>query len=460
MDTLAPFDFYNPFMAAAIVNSQGKRVPLWTNAKNAQGKASTAGGDAIDLELSNGLVSLPFLQDLRVTTNLGEYPIIKAVLTPPYREAIAFLDSKLVEWGTSTLEVQLGYIYGTQGLVFQSPVYKGVLLKPDIKIGPQTTITLNAQGVGAFSMARQESGRQLSNIARLDVVQEILNANQVGDQKIALDNESIRKLDSRTRKLLLEEKINFSQGYKTDLQAIWDVIKEAEAWPVFIEGKLVIVARGRLNSKPKFVLSLYDFEDGLVGPDVGVFPILNASSPTMAVYLPSSQFGFLYKGINSSTSSVDESEVSDDGQASTGAGVANSTGLNRDAGRPAYLADINNPRAAAQAKQEYERTRTGMGINLDLDTLGNPNLLPGDVVNVRGLGSRISGPKYGNYGVFSVTHVFNNSGFMTSINCVSNTAAFGRSAGDKAKNLNQKTVSDISPSYKGTILREPEEQLV
>ncbi len=445
---LAQHDFYNPFMAAAILDSKGNKIPLWTNIKDG---GSSAVFEGHDLEQEFGIQSLPFLSEIVVSFNLGEYPVIKAVLTPPYREGIALLDSPLMEWGRSILEVQFGYIFGPSGLAVQSPVFQGVILKPDIQIGPEIHITLNAQGVGAFSMARQESGRQLSNVSRETIIRTLIDANQIGDVKFSLDDQSMSDGNNDTVSgPLLAENIKFSQGFKTDLQALWDVVKEAQCWMTFVGNKLFIVPRGNLDSDPKLTLTLFNFNGGQLGPQLRTFPILNASSPTMAVYLPASTFGLKLTGISSTKAIIEQSIIQDKGQPALGGGASTSTSLSKE-GTPAYLADINNDRAKAQAQQEYEKSRTGMGINLEIDTLGIPDLLPGDVVNVQGLGKRISGPKIGNYGVFTVTHTYNANGYVTSATLVSNTSPLARSKFQDALKLNDKVGPQSSPNQSGTV---------
>lgn len=82
---------------------------------------------------------------------------------------------------------------------------------------------------------------------------------------------------------------------------------------------------------------------------------------------------------------------------------------------------VNRPDSLAvtQAVAEFTAATAGMGIRIDVETVGVPNLLPADAVQIDGLGERLRAT---NYGVFKVVHSWNSSGFATSFTCVSNTA--------------------------------------
>jgi phage protein D len=62
---------------------------------------------------------------------------------------------------------------------------------------------------------------------------------------------------------------------------------------------------------------------------------------------------------------------------------------------------------------------TMMGVKLDIETLGIPDLLPGDVVAVRGIGKRLASES-GNFGVQKVTHTVGGSSYTTKLEVLSN----------------------------------------
>jgi len=158
------FDFSNPFISAAIVY-KNDRFPLWMRLP----KERLA-------NLGHGLRNtraLAFVQEISIEIQLAHLPIIQVQLTPPYRDAINFLDSELMEWGNSVLEVQFGYISNTSGTAVLSAVYSGILLKPEVSLGSDVTITLNAQGVGGFSAVRQSGSRTFVNATREDMIRAV-----------------------------------------------------------------------------------------------------------------------------------------------------------------------------------------------------------------------------------------------------------------------------------------------
>jgi hypothetical protein len=470
----APYDFLNPFMAVALLTAKGQRVPLWTNTEDPGGGHILTPAQ-IRSEFDD-ITSIPWVSEVQVTTNLGGYPIITVTLTPPYRDAIRLLDSNLMEWGRTLIEVQLGYIFGTQGLPNLSPVYRGVTTKPEIQLGAETVIKLHAHGVGAYSMVRNERGLIVNGQTRKFVLDKLIEGNQEGDspgiknpsgKNFSLNTEAFDKatdseINAEQKKRWTEEKINFAQGYKSDFQAVMDLCLEALCWPVFIGSELHIIARGNLDDAPQFVLSLFDFENGTVGPSTGVYPILGATSPTMHVYMPPEQFGLRQSSIKSAKvrdpktkePEVEEKIVGDIGQPTGGGKSAQQLGaLDPAAGAPAKIADTNNPLEDASAQYEYERSRVQAGVVLQLDSLGIPDIVPGSVINVRGLGVRISGPKLGNYAVRQVTHTYNTSGFITSLDCWVASSPLNRSHGIAVIKPNFKEAEKKNPNSKNEVDR-------
>ena len=135
---MGKYDFSGPYVSAVIINPDGSRYPLWTNQQRGSSSRS-----------EDAPPSMPFLSNVTVEINQGYVPTISAELEPTFREGIEFLDTAF-EWGQSQLEVQLGYVGGVSGGPILS-TYTGTMLKPDVQIGEDIRITLNAQGVGGFS---------------------------------------------------------------------------------------------------------------------------------------------------------------------------------------------------------------------------------------------------------------------------------------------------------------------
>lgn len=137
------YDFSSPFASGHIVNKDGTRIPLWTNST---GPTSTVVSGGMGTTTSPVDISLGIVTEISVELQLAHLPKISVTLSPPIQNVLALLDSDLITWGQSILEVMFGYVGGTaQGPVFSQP-FTGLMMKPDVNIGADTTITLTGYG--------------------------------------------------------------------------------------------------------------------------------------------------------------------------------------------------------------------------------------------------------------------------------------------------------------------------
>jgi hypothetical protein len=393
-------------------------------------------------------------------------------MEPPYEEGIAILNSTLVEFANSFIEVRMGYVNTQNHLVVVGPTWRGFTVQPEISIGPRISITLNAQGVGGFSMVRSSSENffQGSEFTFEKILQQLFERHKkvARDDKLQLDFKRI--YDSKdsaavsAKESLTKPIPSWNGGARTDWEAMWQIAKECNCWLSFEGTTLYVTARNeRLAGEPKAILQAYNFNGGRLGliPTSSVsgsepsymFPIIEVSSPTVAAYLPVAQglasSGYSGARFNSEGDLSPPTVVDATTGSSTGTGSPGNAAVKGSDALPKapVVVHVQNAQAAAIAQNEYDRARTSMGISLEITTLGIPDLSPGDVINVRGLGGRISGDKVGNYGVFTVTHTAGTSGLSTSLTAWSNTQAlFKRSDDQAAKNMNNKTGSGTSGS--------------
>lgn len=418
MGTTDPvYDFHNFFMSAVIVSKDGDRTPLGIRTEDVGKPTGAATADLV-----NGKIfSLPFLSELTVETQLADIPIMKATLTPPYREAIALLESRLIEFGSSSLEVQFGYVGASPAQTFIGPTWTGLILTPNIQLGREISITYSAHGVGGFKAVREKSSKIYTDATRMHILLDLVDlAKPVNGKNFVLDLDDLKGTPEND--LLDKELPSFAVKGRTIWNAIWDLIRDMGCWLHIVGEKLVITPRTKLKGNPKFVLSLYDYDGGVIGVNQfgeRVFPILGVTSPTMGVYLPAESAGYQRSNFSADDGTTGSPELTDDkdSPATTGAG---------DAGHKEFIKPVNyygEKSSEDEVKAAYNKSRTGMGININIDTIGVPDLLPGDVVNVRGLGNRISGAKVGDYGVHTVIHTLGRSGYTTSMNLWSNTSA-------------------------------------
>ena len=501
------YDFYNPFASAWIIQNpedpQGTRFPLWVEGVSPDRRSSLVpkspdGQDSLNTEMVEDLGSLAFCTELTVELQLAFVPKITATLNPPFREGLAFLNSSLIEWGNSILEVQFGYVGGTPDDVVLSPVFTGVLLKPEVSIGEDISITLNAQGIGAYTAARQDWVQVFQNKTRRKIIkalcrvlgmepnfeevdapfekelaavsQHVFEAIGSGLGGFDLDQVTRDEIEKSRKQIYqnspMEQLITVAPGGQTMWQLLYQVVREAQCW-MFIQGaeepgepeQLRIVPRNSVMvGEPQCTLVLLDHPDGEIGPARNTYPILSVSSPTSAVYLPSSTRGFLVFGYDSKERAKavevidpNSKDVQRSGNAQTQANASTrNPAANTTTGEGMAVAssDSMSPEYAEQVRAETEAAATNMGVKLEIETLGVPDLLPAHVVAVRGIGARFESGS-GNYAVFNVKHSLGTGGYTTSLEAVSNVGqlagTFDRETLPKTKtNENKPEVPDES----------------
>ena len=430
------YDFSSPFMAVALITTDGTHIPLFSN---------NGGGPnfALASKTNDALASFPYVSEVSVDLNLSFMPTIRVVLQPPYNEGIAFLDSPLIEWGASLLEVQFGYSGGSQPQGVLTPTYTGITLKPDVSLGSDVTITLNAQGVGAFSAVRQEGQRQFNKTTRFDIVKAMLaGPDPAHPRNIEFGLNTVRLdvgQDVEEINRFFTDTIDYSQANKTDWQCVYELVNESRCFMSLVGNAVnVFSKRSAWLGAVKKTFTL--FPGQRVGPDVsgGIWPILGADSPTSAVYMPGAVRGLVVSGVNSADRKTVRQVVSDDdaqvaranpGASAPGASInypdapaaaASTDGSVADAnGNTMYPGNPDDPVTQQQAKAEFENQTTNIGVTMNIETLGVPDLLPGDLVIVQGLGRRLSGDN-GRYNIHHIRHVMNNSGWMTRWTGISN----------------------------------------
>jgi len=154
-------DFYAPFVAARIITGDGQVYPLWMQE---------------EATLPNELSSLAFLESVEVQMAINGPPNITLTLTPPYRDGRKLLESNLIEYGVSTIEVQFGYTSGVaSGEAILSPVYSARMGKPEINIGEDYSITLTGQGLGTDSIMWSVAGGTYEG-KRIDIIKQLMES--------------------------------------------------------------------------------------------------------------------------------------------------------------------------------------------------------------------------------------------------------------------------------------------
>ena len=421
---MGSYDFYSPFVSATIITRKGDRVPLRTNVFD--GKVTSAGNKIKDIKEMLGLVSLPFLENLRVDLDLSMLPTITATLTPPFNDARNFIDSILMEFGQSELEVIFGYSSGTpDGPVLSTPL-TALIMPPSVQLGHDVIITIRAIGTAGHSMATQKRAINLTKKSRLKLIKELAEGTDPDHKRdVEVDDSEVTEGRSRT---LLDADSEFSPGGKSDWNSIAEIARDCGCWSVLENNKLKLIARSvSLALTPKYRLRLFDFDSGIVGPSNGDFPILSLSSPSAAVWLPGSTAALVSnRGIRSSDQSPTFKKYEPE-EKGIGGGQAGPT-ADKDnpvpdpksgEGGGMFLGDANSKALDNMASSKYAEDQFKTGIKMEVETIGIPKIFPGDVVSVRGVSKRFDW----NYGVFHVSHTIGHGGYLTRLTLISNTAA-------------------------------------
>ncbi len=394
------YDASGVFLSAVIRTRDGDRFPFWLDAQ------ASPGGRHQDR---------PFLSEVTVKLNLGNVPIITAQITPPYGDALALLDSPIMDWASqSMLEVQFGYKNSSPAQAILSQPFQGLILKPEVQLGEEVSVTLNAQGIPRFSYNTTGGLRTLAG-SRAEIVAELLRGpDPAHPSPLKLDDRDVRLEGpgSVAYRALFHDVLGFSQGPRTDWQIITQLLWEARCYFVIVGAALKVLPMSiSATVRPRRTFALGYFPEGRMGGSRNVYPILSASSPTLGVYLSTPPtLGTQRRSIDSGTGAVTPAEVSDrtvrpsrTGRTTLAQAPSNTApGPSADNTQgPQFLpGDAANARSEAQAHAEWEARQSIEGIKLEIESIGIPDIMPGEVVTVQGLGAKLTGE----YLIFDVTH--------------------------------------------------------
>jgi hypothetical protein len=458
-----PTDFRTPFFAVAIRSASGAILPLWQLSDE-------------DSEVTRQIPStrgFAWVQQVTVENQLGDVPILSAMLTPPFREGLEFLDSEFMEFGNSELQIQIGY----SDPKIAPQVFTGLLLEPSVSIGTDIQITLNAHGIGGSAALRNEGGlKSKPGESRLSLIKRIaatvnmeIDVSDLSETPsssalsltsdsiftavgIPTTSEDIKK--GKTEKLLTAP-YEYAQGNKTAWTSLWELINGANAWMILVSKAnsageetrpiLRIVPRDKaLSQPPTRVLRLYDLNEGRLGntgdPSVvsgnatgqapTEYPLLSLSNPPAAMYLPGMHRALLMDEISDKEPEKEITEVLNhenvtDTKTNEGAVAPDASAKDPEfdsrtkVGGERLPGDPTLDKALEAAVAEFRRAGN-MGIQLEVETIGIPDLAPGETILLTGIGRKFGTPRWG---VHKVVHTVGTDGFSTSMTVVSNADA-------------------------------------
>lgn len=456
--------FSTPFFSTAIITNpddrEGTRHPLWTLDEST----------SPILALGSGAFALAFLAEISITLNLGYIPRITATLTPPLDLARQFIESDLVEWTKSILTVRYGYT-GDNGWAVQSPEFEGLILKPEVTLGTDVSVTLTAQGVGGLTGTRTSSdtanwmGKSYFDVFKAlgDIHGWTVDESAVADaaSKVTpptapsflqpsapspLAPATIPPPAKKTEMDLLHEvHSTIFFGNLADWYWVMRTAKEIGCW-VYLDSSntakngnksllRLLPINGSIASKPEYTFVLYDLPDDGTGhagfgastsgsstsfTGTSTFPILSITTPTSAIYLSGVTKRIRALGYDPDKRKVVQVIADDKTSVPTRTDKDKGAGIKKDvdASKGEIAAfDGAAPDAQKIADEEYKSAIQNMGIKIEVETLGVPNLRPGQIITVRGVSK---GRIDGEYAVFEVTHSLGSGGFSTKFTAYSN----------------------------------------
>ena len=411
---------------------RGKFVDLWVSPYN----------DAVS---GTDFRALSFVSQISISLTMNFTAKIQLVLTPPYEDALRFLNSSLIKFGVGELHVSLGYSTGSPGN-FRTQPYRGLLQKPDVSIGEDVVITLNALGVGypmnntggsepstfpglswagavetvfrhyAKKGKASKGGSVLPEASRAEIehgiidVSELYSAFSEEEQKGVAGDDNIRaffknppdvagaqqdvEVTAKDAKVPVPV---INQGPRSDWWFVRETIKNHGLDIRYSGDKVSVIdpntwlksigAEDGSSSRKHFVLR------GQVDPSRNMYPILSFNSPTTAVWMG--------PGIGRSVAqdearnkaaaeaAAKKADLENTRMARTAKGgfdpdaVTQISSLPQDASRN-IPGDPRDPTVVQQMKAEWKAAQMDGGITGEFTTIGIPSLIPGEVIQASG----------------------------------------------------------------------------
>lgn len=427
-------DFSSPFMQAAIIKNPGQsteqRFSLSVNSDQANPQflqqaalTGTTGGLKGDDPLFSSTRS--YLSSVTISMDLGGVPTIDVVLTPTLEDARKIIDSTLLEYPLSAIEVTVGYSTGEQGAT-NSPPFQGILQPPEVNFGTDVTLTLKGVGTAGYYLGATSATGVVEKKQRQQHIVDLVKSlgggitTDIGDWQ--LDAGALTGLS---------EEIALVNAGKSYLHIISQLARQAGCWVNTFDGKdgfrrLRLISQVHMMLQaPLALLTLYDF-GGEIGPSIAnraIYPILSVSvgEGLSAIFLSGWAKALQARKIDQTTHEASSVEtgpkdltVSGGDSAQTGVDTA-SNQLSKVLA-PTPDDDSANEKLALDQLAGMTSLGNSVGLQLDIETLGLPEALPGTIYDVRGLSKRIDGF----YVCHALKHSVSGSGFTTSLTLIQN----------------------------------------
>lgn len=435
------YDFSAPFVASRITLPDGSAYPLWTNVGGTESVRPSVPG-------TENLKALAFVQEVQVRLDLSGLPQISVQMSPTFEDGMKFLDSPLANPRMQNrIEVQLGYTGGTDSGPLLSPPFVASLQAPEVSIGMDVQITLKGRGLGRS--AQVQGGRVVGarGEKRWDIIERLVSGSGGGRRTLEVDWSAVHDAgrQSEAYRRLEESAEGYAQGGRSDWLALWEmadltlcvmnIIGPSEPggparlrWlprrgenftgPPTRRYRLFHLPGGRLQGE----ITSPEFQEG---DALSELPILSFSCNTEAVWSALDYQDILGHGaelsdVNADDVRAESTTVTVEGQAApvdSGEGAQTLPGTDELPEAPLPLpGSPDNPDAVTRAGNDVE-DGGAMSVRCEIETVGDPGVMPGDIVLLAGLGRRFDNRVYH---VFELTHSIGAGGFSTNLVVQSN----------------------------------------
>jgi len=442
-------DFSSPFMRAEIIKSPGpteQRFSLSVNSDQANPQSlkpvaltgTTAGEKVVGPLFAS---TLSYLSSVTVSMDLGGVPTIDVVLTPTLEDARTILDSTLLEYPLSAIEVTLGYSTGSEGR-FETPPFQGILQPPEVNFGTDVTITLKGVGTaGYYLAATAKSGVEVKQTRRKHIEDLV--------KKLGVETDYNEWILDPLAKAALDGEENLSTAGTSFLHLISQIARRCGCWVNTFDGnatkgdnadpfrKLKLISQVKMIlQKPLALFTLYDFEFGGFGSSIagnGIYPILSVSvgEGLSAIFLSGWAKKLRQSSINQTTHESSSAE----------SGPQNATAAGDDSAQTGTNSKSNDasetvpPRPDDDVDQQtgldqiagMTSLSNSVGLQIEIETIGIPDVFPGNMYEVRGISRRIDDK----YVCHAVKHSMSASGFTTSLTLIQNSQIMVQAILDK-----------------------------
>lgn len=503
---IKPFDPAGFQISVVMITPDGVQVPLWMRGTDAPSGTSVPGTPgAIGLGGTGGnsppgeellALDLPIVESVSVELSLGLIGKVTVGLGTTYELGLKLLESAFFLIG-NVIAVKLSYPRAGRETMWMEAITQ----KPSITVSADEGLsaTLNADGGGFAALRGGEEGKVFVGQSYLEVIAALAKGH---GWQVFVDGEPadeiVRTLAAGpagstfagfdTKHPLVKRRASISQGKMSD----WFLIQHAARMSrcdAFIgpgqDGRhaLYVISRNSMFAgTPRFKF----MSRGNVDFD-RVFPLLDFSTEAEFVWLPGGGIKATTSDINPDDKRVErwvaealaeQAGAQPGGQTTSSGekalGESRPSGAKKKVGaNPIQLANTDGAEFTGEYTAVSARDPSGAedvintmrselgirgGINATVTSYGVPELLPGELVQLDGLGVF-----NGLYGVNSLTHTANDTEWMMSMELLNNATASGmiqRFFTSPADDSNVSTVDEDGDSQgvSGTTLVDPTEE--